>query len=723
MTHNLKQNQHLVQNIRSKRFQQESLQSDLQNASAGQSIWAKLLLIVFIILLCFAVVFLAGYTGGITGLNAALGRKAPIEFRAMAFVTIVVILTAIFQTLPRILLSFLLSFFGAVIVREIFRSLGLLQFSVSAPDFIVNTLIAIAFGLGISSISFLGIRFVLALTDIVFLRTKFLKLIGILPAIFAAFSGSLAAISGELEAPNSEFRTLLAMSSNARMLVMGGGTLYGLCLYMSGWLANSLRGTPWSYPSPYRRWALTVGSWLGTSFLNLDLSGVNFRGTKLANTEFRARKLYRTCFQGAVGLDRARVDNQYLDLEYPKVQRLLTHGSSRDQDFRRFNLQGAYLQNADMRGFDLTDTNLTGADFKGADLRDSILIRTQLANTDFQSVDLRKNILIDANLTEADLRGADLRGSILVRAQVARADFTGADLTGICIEDWSVSSKTRFTDVRCEYIHRKYQDGEPSDRYPIDRNFEPGEFASLFAEPEDEVELVFKGEFNIAALSLALYKLQTNTPELNLELRGLEQREKLWVAKIKSTSSLLNEQLIKERLALVYEDPSNGKITVEETIKNSIYRDYEETKHRLAESEQLIRQLAGVTGNQAEALKELSKQSFGNNFFISGSTITNLAGSGQIEYREAADRVRSLVTNRVDFHPILQRLISQLNSQNVATTSATQRELIQQVLLSEASQDPEFRQFLLQQGQQIISSLPSEDIAIAVQTAIAQLRT
>ncbi|MEP0983125.1 pentapeptide repeat-containing protein [Leptolyngbya sp. AS-A5] len=676
----------------------------------------------FIVLLCFAAIFLVGYAGGITSLNAAVGKKAPLEFRAMALVTIVVLTTAIFQTLPRILLAFLLSFCGAVVVHEVFRNLGLLQLSDSAPSFSVNTFIAIAFGLGTSTISFLGIRFVLALTDIVFLQTKPLKLLGILIAIFAAFSGSLAAISGELEAPNSEFRTLLTVSSNARMLVMASGTVYGLSLAMGGWLANVLRGTPWRYPSSYRQWAIAVGSWWGTSFLNLDLSDVNFRGTKLANTDFRARKLYRTCFQGAIGLERARVDNQYLDLEHPKVQRLLTHGSSRDQDFRGFNLQGAYLQNADMRGFDLTDTNLTGADFKGADLRDSILIRTQLTNTDFQGVDLRKNVLIDANLTEADLRGADLRGSILVRAQVARANFTGADLTGICIEDWSVSSKTRFTDVRCDYIFRKYQDGQPSDRYPIDRNFEPGEFASLFAEPEDEVELVFKGEFNIAALSLALYKLQTDTPELDLELRGVEQRGKLWVAKIKSTSSLLNEQLIQERLTSVYQDPSNGNITVEETIKNSIYRDYEETKHRLAESEQLIRQLAGVTGNQAEALKELSKQSFGNNFFISGSTITNLAGSGQIEYREAASSIRSLVTNRVDPRATLQGLIDQLNAQNVATTSATQRELIQQVLVSEANQDPKFKEFLLQQGQQIISSVSSGEITIAVRAAISTLR-
>jgi hypothetical protein len=243
----------------------------------------------------------------------------------------------------------------------------------------------------------------------------------------------------------------------------------------------------------------------------------------------------------------------------------------------------------------------------------------------------------------------------------------------------------------------------------------------LFAQPEDLVELVFKDDFDIGALSLALYKLETDAPELNLELRGVEQREKLWVAKIKSTNHLLNERMIEERLTSVYQ--VSGHTTVEEIIKNSIYRDYEETKQRLAESEFLVRQLAGISGHQAEALKELSKRSLGNNFFISGSTITNLAGSGQIEYREAANSIRSLVTNRVDSHATLQQLIGQLDAQNGATTSATQRELIQQVLLAEADQDPVFRQLLLEQGQQIVDRLPNGEIAIAVQSAIAQLNS
>jgi len=469
-----------------------------------------------------------------------------------------------------------------------------------------------------------------------------------------------------------------------------------------------------------KSWAIALSAYGGTSFYNLDLSYVDFSGANLANSDFRASSLHRTILKNVTGLDLARVDSRYLDLENSKVQRLLTKGDQISRDFQRITLKGAYLQSRDLREFDFTDADLAGADLSQTDLRGSSLVRTQATGAAFRSADLRKSSLLDANLTESSLREADLRDTLFVRTQVARADFTSADLTGICIEDWSVSSKTCFTDVRCDYIYRQYIDGVPSDRYPVGRDFGPGEFATLFAEPEDIVELVFKGEFDYAALSLSLYKLQTEAPDLDLELKGIEQRGKLWVVKVKSENEAINERLVEERLNSVYQMPSSVS-SVAETIQDSIYRDYEETKNRLAESQRLVRQLAGLSGNQAEALKELTHKSLGNNFFISGSTITNLAGSGQIEYREAAERVRTLVTNPSDPNSTWQRLLSLLNTQNVATTIETQQELIQQVLLSEANKDPQFKQFLRQEGEQIIGSLPDRSLSGAVRSALSQL--
>lgn len=470
-----------------------------------------------------------------------------------------------------------------------------------------------------------------------------------------------------------------------------------------------------------RLWAIIYNTLGSTSFRDLDLSGVDFTGANVANTDFRAAKFYRTCLKYLKGLDRARVDNRYFDLDQPEVQMLLTQGFCYEKDFVGVNLQGAYLHGAsDMRDFNLTDARLNGADLQKADLRGSTLLRTQLPEADLRGADLRRTNFTDANLTAASIREADLRNCILVRAQVARADFSRADLTGICIEDWSVSSKTNFTDVRCDYVFRQYEDGQPTHRYPSDRNFEPGEFAALFQQPENELELIFKGDFSYSALSLAFDKLKTEKPELYLELKGIEQRSNLWVVLVTSNNPTVEAEL-EQQFSTVYQIATNSD-SVETTIKDSIYRDYEDIKQRLAESQQQARQFAGIAESQAETLKNLSKQALGTNFYIEGSNITNLTGQGQIEYTEAAGQIRSLVTRggtEAQISQGSQQVLSQL--QDVATTLPLQTDLIQQILLKEAQRDPAFRRFLLQQQQQILTDLPPGAIASAIQRAISQL--
>jgi uncharacterized protein YjbI with pentapeptide repeats len=683
--------------MRGKKFVQASLKSDFQNEIAGQSAIAKFLLLTFAACLSILSGGFAAITGGFISLYTIFPQIP--DQRWMMLGATLIVLAALLKSLQQ---SFLQGLHGAVTASIMMTILVVIGLRQTASELLVGIAVFSLLLGATALLSLLAGGLSMALLLTLLDRPKKATY------IYAALTIFIAIVFADVLIGSLKSRASFPNELSLRILAVCTGLIFSSsAIVMSKVIAVSI-AKQFEF---FRAWALGISCWRSTSFYDLDLSGVDFTNAKLANADLRAKTLYRTCFQGVSGLDRAKVDRRYLDLDDLKVQQLLTCGNSSDHNFRRCNLQGAYLQGAEMRGFDLTDANLTGVDLREADLRNSILIRVQLADADLQTVDLRSSLLMDANLTGASLREADLRGCILVRAQVARADFTGSDLTGICIEDWSVSSKTQFTNVRCNYIYRKYQNAQSSDRYPVDRDFEPEEFASLFAEPEDIVELVFKGAFDIAALSLALYKLQLDAPELNLELRGVEQRGNLWVAKIKSTSTQLNEQLIMERLTSVYQAPN-----LEATIKSSIYRDYEETRQRLAESEQLVKQLAGVTGSQAEALKELSKRSLGNNFFISGSTITNLTGSGQIEYNEAAQQIRQLVTNQADPHPILQ----QLRDRKIALTPETQTEFIQQMLVSEAEKDPIFKQFLLQQGQQMIENLP-DSIAIAISSTIAQL--
>jgi uncharacterized protein YjbI with pentapeptide repeats len=464
------------------------------------------------------------------------------------------------------------------------------------------------------------------------------------------------------------------------------GTFFGGSVLTSASLLSRTKSKQISFLQP---WAIALCAFGNTSFHNKDLSYTDFSNADLANIDLRAKSFYQTCFRGATGLDRARLDDRYFDITSPKVQQLLTQGTTTDPDLSTLNLQGAYLKAAELPSCTLIDTNITRADLSGGNLRNTNLLR--------------------ANISGADLTGADLRGSILVQSDLTGTDLTGSNLTGACIENWNINGRTIFIDVQCDYIYRKLDDtGKPTDRYPRDRDFEPGEFVSLYQEVENAVELIFKEGINWRAFAFSLQKLQIEDEGLGLQLRGIEKRGDLWVVKVTHDQNVSNA-VVESKLGAAYE-------TLQRT---------------LAAKEQEVNQLlgimtvhAGVMSKQAEALNELSKKPFGNQFNITGSTITNLAGSGQIEYTEAADQVRNLVannTNNAEVSQIAQRLLSQLQHR-LASTESEKAELIYQIILTEAGRDPLFKQFILQQSVSLLAAIPQGPIATAFQAALETLR-
>ncbi len=651
-------------NILSGNFVQKSLNLDLDYTIASQGLFARTGLIILVILVCIIAGILAGFIGVLTSLEIRFGEVLfRLAYLSMILVVVIGIVTAIYKNFTQSLLTVILGLFLTALILYLLSNLTFLELS---PLFFPVTVLTTAFGFSISIISFFITRFAIALTDVLFRHHRLIKSMGTIIIFLAVITGSilvsLIVIFTEQQNTESEFRDILLNSAQARIVLIFGSLVYTLGLAFSSWLANRIRGVPWNHPDWLRSLVLAAGCWGGTSFHNLDLSGVNLRGARLANSDLRARKLYRTCFQEVTGLERARVDSRYLDLENPQVQRLLTHCYSDNKDFRQLNLRGTYLRNADMRRFNLTDTDLTGA----------------------------------------DLQGADLRGAIMIHTQVIDVNFTHAKLTGICNKDWSVNSQTDFTEVECDYIYRELDEqGEPTDRFPANRNFEPREFESLYQEVGNVVELIFKEGENWQAALFSLKKLQLEDESLELELKGIERRGDLWIVKVTH-----NENYPKQE------------------VEQRLYASYEEMKHQLATKEQQVNQLLGIVEDQAKALKGYSQQAFGNSFFILGSTITNLAGSGQIDYDEAADQVRSIVANGGDSAKAMtftQTLLSQLQGKSVATTSEQQTELIEQVIIAEAQKDPFFKQFLLQQGQQITTTMPENVITSAIQNAIAQL--
>lgn len=520
----------------------------------------------------------------------------------------------------------------------------------------------------VAAFCFLGSNLALALllasTNI---KKRYLK-IAVL-AWMIPFSFLAAFLIGSPPAPNeAQF-----FNHYPNLIRAAGASLIPLLVANMSWRIFVLDKIPMREFAFFQEWAIALAAWGGKSFHNKDLSNADFTGATVANTDFRASSFYRTCLKDVKGLDKARVDSQYLDLDNPNVQKLLTQGTHGNHSFSRVNLRGAYLSNADMRQFVLIETNLEGADLSGADLRESILLR--------------------AILTDADL--------------------SRADLTGACLKDWSFNAKTRFDDIACDYYYRDYEDNRPTDRYPAERDFEPGEFQSLFQKLSNAVELVFKDQVDWRALSFTFEKFRVEDGGLELELKGVEQQGDYWIVKVAHKEGVPRQE-VERKVAATYDD-----------IRLLLEAKDQEINRLVGINTQMMSVMENQTSslhNQSEALKNYSKQPLGNSFFITGSTITNLTGSGQIEYAEAVREVRNAITLTHDPAQMDNRIQQILEHfQSIATMPEQQAELIEQLVLSEAGSDPTFKKYLQEQSFQILQAMPQGVVTSAIQNAIAQL--
>ncbi|AOW99762.1 hypothetical protein BJP34_10110 [Moorena producens PAL-8-15-08-1] len=148
----------------------------------------------------------------------------------------------------------------------------------------------------------------------------------------------------------------------------------------------------------------------GTSFENANLTDADFTEAILKSTDLRKANLTRTCWRNTIKLDEARLGKTLL--ANTAVRELLVSGNGENKSYINCNLRGANLIGA----------NLNYANLKQADLR------------------------------EATLRGANLEWANLTQLQAVGTDFTDAYLTGSCLKGWYIDSKTRLTDVDCQYV-------------------------------------------------------------------------------------------------------------------------------------------------------------------------------------------------------------------------------------------------------------------------------
>jgi uncharacterized protein YjbI with pentapeptide repeats len=229
----------------------------------------------------------------------------------------------------------------------------------------------------------------------------------------------------------------------------------------------------------------------GTSFRGADLTDVNFENAILKSTNFNRTRQKQTVmtqvlWRDAKSLDRARVDDTYLQNQ--KICKLLITLQGQEQNFDRLNLSGI---------------NLKGASLQGAS---------------FISADLNSATLQDADLSRAKLKQTQLDGT----------DFTGAILTGAYIEDWGITGETKLNDVQCEYVYMHVPTIEDPDpiRKPDNKKeiFEDRDFADFIKPIVDTLDLYHNEGIDPRAIAIALKSVAEKNPDAELEWVAMEKR-------------------------------------------------------------------------------------------------------------------------------------------------------------------------------------------------------
>jgi uncharacterized protein YjbI with pentapeptide repeats len=582
----------LAPDIRGQHFDQAVLPQDLQGAIAGQKSLPKGLLLLAMALGCGIASVLVAVLSAHIGLELiSLGRLGDSFFECLA-ITVVVVPGLLLTTYYRwdvALGAGLLTLVVAIVLQVILGRAGVLAlgdglfFIITAITVLaISTIYALAFGLS---------RWALAVTDILFLRAMRFKL-GILAMVaLGAVAGSAFGSSSD---PN-DLGGIPAATTTETLFARIFGISFTLAVTLLAWATNRRYRTPWQYPDRVRDWALAWGTVGGTSFHNLDLNQVNFAGASLANTDLRGKSLYRTCFRQAQRLERARTDSRYLDLDNPKVQHLLTQGTSVDKDLRGLNLQGINLRHID----DCPAADLQEIDFAGA------------------------------NLMGADLRGADLTGSNLAQANLVNADLSGATLTDVCIEDWHINPSTRFQGVTCQRVFlRRSSKGHFLDPQPERGEFQSGEFEAWIAAIQRSVSLSFQEAVNPQALAFALTQTALNyhAPDL-FSVQKIDPQGQGATAQIDIASEnllQLDKAEVQQALNTQYQAAVQRLEAGYELTLQAKDSEIQHVRQLFATQQQMIERL---TGQLAERSSPVMIQGEGNQIYMiqnaGGMTVTN----------------------------------------------------------------------------------------------------
>jgi uncharacterized protein YjbI with pentapeptide repeats len=467
-----------------------------------------------------------------------------------------------------------------------------------------------------------------------------------------------------------------------------------------------------------------------------DLGGANLEAAKLDQVNFERAKLNSTSLVAAelmeANLRRANLANACLDRANLRESHLeeanLREASLVNSTLIEANLSGAYLRQANLSQADLHRVILTNADLSEAILNRADLSRANLAGayllkSSFQKAHLlRANLqdvyLLRADLSEANLRGADLQradlsGAYLNQTILSEADLSqgyllethliqtnldGAQLTGCCIFNWHVE-ELDFTQVHCRYVYTQfdYVAKQPTDRYPVGRDFAPGELGKQYEADSSLLELYFTEPVEWEVFVFTLTQIEAEEQPIHLTIKSYELLEDNYLVKV-TASNMVNTKLLARRVFQIYPEMKQRLLTRRGDIL------------RLLDIPQIPGQVSAAPS--ADSFTDQSQ---------SPSPVPTPDKRAQL-YKEVVRQIQHiLVTQKPEqFVDSVQRLVDYLTQAGVSTEEI-QKQVIGQAIAQRAKRDLGFKEHLHQWNVTASPSSRQSPVGQAVRMAITLL--
>ena len=440
--------------------------------------------------------------------------------------------------------------------------------------------------------------------------------------------------------------------------------------------------------------ARLMGAELMEANLNrASLAGANLTGANLREAHLAEANLREAILKGA-NLIEADLNGA-----------ILRSANLTQADMHRVILTGADLTEAVLNAADLSRANLTGAyllkaSFKKAhllrsNLQEVYLLWADLTEANLRGADLRKADLSGAYLSDAILSEADLRDALLIESHLIRTNLEGAQLTGCCIHNWH-TEEVNFSKVECRYVFNQfnYTTKSPSNRYPVGRDFEPGEFGNQDRENSSIVEVLFPEFPNWEALVFTVAQVELESRELKLNIQFFESAEDRHLLRL-SANNLVNAKILAEHILQLYPEMLQRVLS------------------RRIEILELLN-LAVVVKDKSRPIEETTMP------VLPSPQQQELTDKRREIYKEISRQIKFIVMTQTPdkFVESVERLLDYLKLQGVSTEEI-QKKVVGQVILQRAKQDRGFLEQLIRWEKTASEHARFSMVGEAVRLAIA----